>query len=105
MARMDTLSFDENCRRCERLAGFLDGARADYPAYPARPGAPVGADAPGLLTVGLAPGFHGANATGRPFTGDYAGILLYQTLYVFGFSNRPVSLLWGVGLVFWLCCF
>jgi uracil-DNA glycosylase family 4 len=41
--------------------------------------------------VGLAPGKHGANATGRPFTGDYAGILLYETLYRFGFSNRPVS--------------
>jgi len=98
MARMDTLSFDENCRRCERLAGFLDGVRADYPAYHARPVAPVGADAPGLLIVGLAPGFHGANATGRPFTGDYAGILLYQTLYDFGFSNRPVSTHRGDGL-------
>jgi uracil-DNA glycosylase family 4 len=41
--------------------------------------------------VGLAPGKHGANATGRPFTGDYAGILLYETLYRFGFSNKPVS--------------
>lgn len=88
---MDTTSFDENCRRCARLAGFLDGIRADYPDYHARPVAPVGVDAPRLLIVGLAPGFHGANATGRPFTGDYAGILLYRTLYDFGFSNRPVS--------------
>ena len=85
------MSFDENCRRCARLAGFLDGIRADYPDYHARPVAPIGVDAPRLLIVGLAPGFHGANATGRPFTGDYAGILLYRTLYDFGFSNRPVS--------------
>ncbi len=42
-----------------------------------------------LLIVGLAPGMHGANRTGRPFTGDNAGILLYQTLYRFGFANRP----------------
>ncbi len=83
--------FDENCRQCGRLAGFLAEVRQDYPAYHARPVAPFGARAPGLLIVGLAPGFHGANATGRPFTGDYAGVLLYQTLYDFGFSNRPVS--------------
>jgi uracil-DNA glycosylase family 4 len=44
-----------------------------------------------LLIVGLAPGLHGANATGRPFTGDYAGILLYQTLHDFGFASRPIS--------------
>jgi len=44
-----------------------------------------------LLIVGLAPGMHGANRTGRPFTGDYAGILLYQTLYDFGFASQPVS--------------
>ena len=45
----------------------------------------------GLLIVGLAPGMHGANATGRPFTGDYAGLLLYETLYQFGFANQPTS--------------
>jgi uracil-DNA glycosylase len=44
-----------------------------------------------LLIVGLAPGFHGANATGRPFTGDYAGILLYETLHAFGWATKPVS--------------
>jgi uracil-DNA glycosylase family 4 len=41
--------------------------------------------------VGLAPGFHGANATGRPFTGDYAGVLLYETLHAFGWASAPVS--------------
>jgi len=44
-----------------------------------------------LLVVGLAPGFHGANATGRPFTGDYAGVLLYETLHAFGWSTAPRS--------------
>lgn len=44
-----------------------------------------------LLIVGLAPGMHGANRTGRPFTGDHAGILLYETLHRFGFATRPVS--------------
>jgi uracil-DNA glycosylase family 4 len=44
-----------------------------------------------LLIVGLAPGLHGANATGRPFTGDHAGILLYRTLHEYGFASRPDS--------------
>ena len=89
--RMEPVSFDQNCRQCARLAGFLDGVRELYPTYHARPVAPIGVAEPALLIVGLAPGMHGANATGRPFTGDYAGILLYQTLYDFGYSNRPVS--------------
>ena len=88
---MKQTPFDETCRQCGRLAGFLAEVRKDYPSYHARPVPPFGARTPRLLIVGLAPGFHGANATGRPFTGDYAGVLLYQTLYDFGFSNRPVS--------------
>ncbi|MDH3948618.1 MAG: uracil-DNA glycosylase, partial [Gammaproteobacteria bacterium] len=48
--------------------------------------------------VGLAPGMHGANRTGRPFTGDFAGILLYETLHKFGFSNRPESVAADDGL-------
>jgi len=52
-----------------------------------------------LLIVGLAPGMHGANATGRPFTGDHAGILLYETLFRFGYSNSPVSVARDDGLV------
>jgi len=44
-----------------------------------------------LLIVGLAPGMHGANKTGRPFTGDSSGLLLYQTLFDFGFSNQVSS--------------
>ena len=52
---------------------------------------PFGDEAARLLIVGLAPGMHGANRTGRPFTGDHAGILLYETLHEFGFSTGPES--------------
>jgi uracil-DNA glycosylase family 4 len=52
-----------------------------------------------MLVVGLAPGLHGANRTGRPFTGDYAGELLYRTLHRFGFASAPVSLAADDGLV------
>jgi len=84
-----TASFDPDCRRCPRLAAHLERVRAEHPDYHGRPVAPFGAARPKLLVVGLAPGMHGANATGRPFTGDFAGILLYRTLYEFGFSNQP----------------
>jgi uracil-DNA glycosylase family 4 len=83
--------FDPTCRRCPRLAGFLDEGRARHPDYHCAPVAPFGDARPQLLIVGLAPGFHGANATGRPFTGDYAGVLLYETLYAFGWASAPVS--------------
>jgi uracil-DNA glycosylase family 4 len=83
--------FDVECRKCERLASFLDDVAQDYPDYHAKPVAPFGDARAKLLIVGLAPGMHGANASGRPFTGDYAGILLYETLYKFGFSNQPES--------------
>jgi uracil-DNA glycosylase len=53
--------------------------------------APFGDEGARLLIVGLAPGFHGANATGRPFTGDHAGILLYETLHRYGWASAPVS--------------
>jgi len=83
--------FDAHCRRCPRLAGFLDEGRARHPGYHCAPVAPFGDPAPRLLIVGLAPGFHGANATGRPFTGDYAGVLLYETLHRCGWASAPVS--------------
>ena len=60
--------------------------------------AAFGAQQPRLLIVGLAPGFHGANKTGRPFTGDHAGILLYETLHAFGFADKPVSVAADDGL-------
>ena len=94
----ETEIFSIECRRCPRLAGFLDEVRREYPAYHARPVVPFGDEKPRLLIVGLAPGMHGANRSGRPFTGDHAGILLYQTLHRFGFANRPVSLAADDGL-------
>ena len=95
--------FDRDCRQCDRLAGFLDAVKAQYPDYYARPVPPFGDDAPRLLIVGLAPGMHGANRTGRPFTGDYAGVLLYETLHRFGYANRPQSLAADDGLVLTGC--
>jgi uracil-DNA glycosylase family 4 len=83
--------FDPGCRRCPRLADFLDQVRSDHPDYHARPVAPFGDPDARLLIVGLAPGMHGANRTGRPFTGDHAGILLYATLHRQGLASRPVS--------------
>ncbi|HEY4374364.1 MAG TPA: uracil-DNA glycosylase [Burkholderiales bacterium] len=83
--------YDAGCRDCPRLATFLDQVKAANPAYFCKPVAPFGAiDAP-LVIVGLAPGMHGANRTGRPFTGDYAGILLYDTLRKFGFARGTFS--------------
>jgi uracil-DNA glycosylase family 4 len=84
--------FDPACRQCPRLAAFLDQVKADHPDYHARPVPPFGDATARLLVVGLAPGMHGANASGRPFTGDYAGILLYETLHRFGFGSKPESL-------------
>jgi uracil-DNA glycosylase family 4 len=84
-------SFSAECRRCPRLASHLDEVKAHFPAYHARPVAPFGDDTPRLLIVGLAPGMHGANRTGRPFTGDFAGILLYRTLHKFGFASHEGS--------------
>ena len=84
-------SYDAACRACPRLATFLDDVRDEYSGYFCLPVPPFGADQPKLLIVGLAPGLHGANRTGRPFTGDYAGILLYETLHKYGFANGRVS--------------
>ncbi|MEQ1592935.1 MAG: uracil-DNA glycosylase [Thiobacillaceae bacterium] len=91
-------SFDPDCRACPRLATFLDEVRIRHPTYHARPVAPFGDAAPRLLIVGLAPGMHGANRTGRPFTGDTAGVLLYQTLHQFGYASRAVSVATDDGL-------
>ena len=79
--------FDLDCRACPRLAGFLDEVKLRHPDYHARPVPAFGDAHPKLLIVGLAPGMHGANRTGRPFTGDYAGVLLYQTLFELGLAN------------------
>lgn len=89
--RFRPMQFDPDCRACPRLARFLDDVRAGHPGYHARPVPAFGDPAPRLLIVGLAPGMHGANRSGRPFTGDYAGILLYATLHKFGYASAPES--------------
>ena len=83
--------FDRDCRACPRLAAFLDEVNERYPDYYCAPVPPFGAPDARFLVVGLAPGMHGANRTGRPFTGDHAGILLYQMLHRHGFSSRDSS--------------
>ena len=83
--------FDRTCTACPRLAGFLEELRVKYPTYYSAPVAPFGDSNARLIVVGLAPGLHGANASGRPFTGDHAGILLYRTLHRFGFASAPAS--------------
>ncbi len=95
--------FDQQCRLCPRLANFLDEVKQKHPDYHARPVAPFGDSNAKLLVVGLAPGLHGANATGRPFTGDYAGLLLYEALYEFGYSNQVLSESLQDGLVLTNC--
>lgn len=91
MLTTNNMAFSTDCKQCPRLAGFLEQVRSDHPDYYARPVPPFGAEHPHLLIVGLAPGMHGANRTGRPFTGDFAGVLLYQTLHKYGFASAPDS--------------
>jgi uracil-DNA glycosylase family 4 len=83
--------FKPDCDDCPRLADFLAKAKQVYPDYFCAPVPAFGDPTPHLLIVGLAPGLHGANRTGRPFTGDYAGMLLYETLHEFGYATRPAS--------------
>jgi uracil-DNA glycosylase family 4 len=98
-----SLAFDPDCRDCPRLARHLDAIRRKHPDYHARPVASFGPERAPLLVVGLAPGLHGANRTGRPFTGDYAGILLYGTLHRFGFASHAGSADPGDGLELFGC--
>jgi uracil-DNA glycosylase len=76
-----------NCPLCPRLADFRAQIRAREPDWFNSPVPPFGDPAGQLLIVGLAPGMQGANRTGRPFTGDYAGDLLYATLLEYGFAK------------------
>jgi uracil-DNA glycosylase len=78
---------DRNCHLCPRLAEFRVQARAKEPDWHNAPVASFGHANAQLLIVGLAPGLQGANRTGRPFTGDYAGDLLYATLLEYGFAK------------------
>jgi uracil-DNA glycosylase len=87
------MEFSIKCTLCPRLADFLESVRKTQPGYFARPVPSFGTAGSPLLIVGLAPGMHGANRTGRPFTGDYAGVLLYSTMHKFGFatSGEPLD--------------
>jgi uracil-DNA glycosylase family 4 len=78
---------DHNCPLCPRLVAFRETSRAAQPDWHNAPVASFGDRGARLLIVGLAPGLKGANRTGRPFTGDYAGDLLYATLKKFGFAE------------------
>jgi uracil-DNA glycosylase len=76
-----------DCGLCPRLVAFRTTHRALQPGWHNAPVPSFGPLAARLLIVGLAPGLKGANRTGRPFTGDYAGVLLYRTLVEFGFAR------------------
>jgi len=91
--------FDSACLRCPRLTSFLTEMRDAHPDYFNAPVPPFGDAEPRLLIVGLAPGMHGANASGRPFTGDFAGRLLYRTLFELGLATAPDSRSVDDGLV------
>ena len=95
---MSAVCFEPECRACPRLARYLDGIRQSHRGYHARPVPAFGDACPRLLIVGLAPGLHGANRTGRPFTGDYAGELLYRTLHSLGLCSQPKAAHRGDGL-------
>jgi uracil-DNA glycosylase len=76
-----------DCPRCPRLVAYREAWRGNEPTWFNAPVPSFGPVDARLLIVGLAPGLRGANRTGRPFTGDYAGDLLYETLKDFGFAR------------------
>jgi len=85
------MNYNPNCIKCDRLSDYLSLSKKKYPDYFCKPVPAFGDKNIKLLIVGLAPGLHGANKTGRPFTGDHAGIILYETLFKHGLSNKPYS--------------
>src|SRR5205085_7297820 len=76
-----------DCPLCPRLVAFREGLRAEHPDWWNAPVHCFGDPDAWLAIVGLAPGMHGANRTGRPFTGDFAGLLLYRTLLKHGLAE------------------
>jgi uracil-DNA glycosylase family 4 len=82
---------DPGCQLCPRLADYRASLQIQYPAYHCAPVAAFGAPDARLIIVGLAPGLHGANASGRPFTGDASGDLLFEKLHQYGFASQPRS--------------
>ena len=96
-------AFSTACTACPRLAAHLAAVRAAHPGYHARPVPAFGDERPELFIVGLAPGMHGANRSGRPFTGDFAGVLLYETLQRYGYADRAQSVALDDGLTLSRC--
>ncbi len=79
------------CRRCQRLTAYRAAVRQEFSEYYCLPVDSFGDPSARLLIVGLAPGKHGANATGRAFTGDASSRFLFETLHQFGFASQPNS--------------
>ena len=80
-----------SCQLCPRLAAFRTEQKSRFPDYHCLPVAAFGDAGANLLIVGLAPGLHGANASGRPFTGDASGQLLFEFLHRYGFASQAQS--------------
>ncbi len=87
MAAADASEPAPDCARCPRLVRFRAANREQFADWHNRPVPSFGGVGASLLIVGLAPGLRGANRTGRPFTGDFAGDLLYRTLIEFGLAT------------------
>jgi uracil-DNA glycosylase family 4 len=81
----------QGCQLCPRLAAYREELKRQYPEYHCAPVAAIGDIGSTLFIVGLAPGLHGANASGQPFTGDASGDLLFATLHRYGFASQPGS--------------
>lgn len=81
----------QDCQLCPRLSAYRKTLKARFPDYHCAPVPAFGAADARLLVIGLAPGLHGANASGRPFTGDASGDLLFHVLHRYGFATRPKS--------------
>lgn len=89
LARTRSLGGLQNCRRCPRLVAHMRAVRSTYPDYHCAPVVAEGKRDDRLLIVGLAPGLHGANRSGRPFVGDASGRFLYECLHAAGFATSP----------------
>jgi uracil-DNA glycosylase family 4 len=94
---------EADCRLCPRLAGYRDANRAANPGWHNGAVPSFGTLDAAFLVVGLAPGVRGANRTGRPFTGDFAGVLLYRTLLKYGFAEGDYAADPADGLVLKNC--
>lgn len=96
-------TYNKNCKACPRLAKFLKANHKKYPDYHNLPVDSFGDPNARMLIVGLAPGMHGANASGRAFTGDHSGDMLFQTLHKYGFASQPQSLSVDDGMQLFNC--